>query len=119
MEVNMEMNPTVWRKQNKAKKSKLDEFILTKINVKRFSFDNLHRDFKIMKNVVHTTMDVRKTNTNHTLLRKLNMDNFRMIRKWKKKITNLCCLVSVQVVHPYSSIDTTAAFKNGRIFFIS
>ena len=29
-----------------------------KVDVNRFSFDNLHQDFNIMKDVVYTTMDV-------------------------------------------------------------
>ena len=28
-----------------------------KANVKRFGFDNLHQDFDIMRNVIHTGMD--------------------------------------------------------------
>ena len=33
-----------------------------KANVKRFGFNNLHQDFDIMRNVVHTAMDAFRDN---------------------------------------------------------
>ena len=56
MEVNKEINPTVRRKVEKNN-PKSDEFIL-KVDVKRFSCNNLLQDFKFMKNVVKIAMDV-------------------------------------------------------------
>ena len=55
MEVNKEINPTIWRKVEKTK-SKFVEFI-KEVDVKCFDFNILH-DFKFMKSVVKIAMDV-------------------------------------------------------------
>ena len=58
MEVNKEINPTVWRKVEKTNNPKLGEFIM-KVDVERFGLDNFLQDIKFMKNV-----KVRKIHNN-------------------------------------------------------
>ena len=50
MEVDKEINPTVWRKVEKINNLKFNEFIM-KVNIECVSCNNLLQDFKFMKNV--------------------------------------------------------------------
>ena len=57
MDINKEINPTVWRKVEKQNNPKFNEFIM-KVNIEQFSRNKLLQDFKFMKSVVKTAMEV-------------------------------------------------------------
>ena len=57
LEVNKEINPTVWRKLKKQNNPKFDQLIM-KVDIEFFSYNNLLHDFKFMKNIVKILMDI-------------------------------------------------------------
>ena len=61
MKVNIDLNPTVWRKYKNRISQIRWIYFWCKANVKRFGFNNLHQDFDIM-GIVHTAMDVFRAN---------------------------------------------------------